>query len=106
MGKTFTFFFFLLGLFTPNLASLSIAVQFGDNIAPVVAGFITSLLQNVTNDVTVYPSNLFLNSTSSYSTVLSFGNTATREAIIDQSVVDELGSEGYLIRSTQIEEVC
>lgn len=86
-------------------SSASIAVQFGDNISPVVSNFITSLLNNVTNNtIQIYPANVFLNA-SSYSTVFSFGNTETRNTIVPQSELDELGSEGYIIRSIQIEGV-
>lgn len=89
---------------------VNIGVQFGTNIAPVVAGFATSLLRNATTNsatIQVFPANVQLNSTNigSISVVLSFGLTQTRDLVIDQSDLDALGSEGYIIRSTTQDQV-
>lgn len=113
--RTFLALFLSLCILCPpatskTLDGATIGVQFGTNIAAVVADFATLLLQNATTNsatIQVFPANVVLNSTTigSISVVLSFGKTQTRDLVIDQDDLNEVGSEGYIIRSTSIDQV-
>ena len=100
---------FILCFLLSLVQSSTIGVQFGSNIATVVAELTTSLLRNATNSTTiqVFPANVELNPTNigAISVVLSFGSTSTRALVVAQSDLDVLGSEGYIIRSTSIGKV-
>jgi hypothetical protein len=90
-------------------SEITIGVQFGTNVASVVADFATSLLRNATSNsatIQVFPADVELNSTTlgSVSVVLSFGLTQTRDLVV-QGDLDALGSEGYIIRSVLLGHV-
>jgi hypothetical protein len=96
---------------TQDVSGPTIGVQFGTNIAAVVVNFATALLRNATSNsaiIQVFPADVELNSTNigSVSVVLSFGLTQTRSLVINQGELDGLGSEGYIVRSAMINQVC
>jgi hypothetical protein len=94
----------------PNDAT-TLGVQFGTNVAGVVADLALNLLYNATHNTTVtikvFPANTAINASNlkPNSVVLSFGNTPTRRVLIAQTEIDDVGSEGYIIRSDEINQV-
>jgi hypothetical protein len=75
-------------------------LQFGDNVSPTVKNSITNLFEDF--NYTVISSNTFINVTTLAKNIslISFGNSSTSSQLIKSNELSQLGSEGFIVRSS------